>query len=229
MTSGYRAAIFDMDGTLLDSMRYWRLAGAEYVRTLGIEPPAQLLDPTRTVKQSIEFIIEAGWAQCTPEELFSRFKRQIFGHYMSDARLKPGVERVLEALLGAGVECCIATATPMWMAGPVIDRLGLRKYMKLCLSNEDLGLGKGDPAYFVRVAERMGCGVRECVVFEDALYAIGPAKRAGFAVCAIEDAAAAKDQAEIMALADRYLRSWDELSADARQGLFLAKQCCAGE
>lgn len=209
----FKGAIFDMDGTLLDSMRYWRLGAIEYLLAHQLPVPDEIY-PTlfykstmRHLKQALEgmghtFDGEAIWL-----EVCARMR----GHYLEDISPKPLVREYLEKLKGAGVRMCVATASPKDYACAALARHGLHGYFEFITDESGMGTTKKDEAFFHRLADRLGVPLADCVMFEDALYSIKTAKSAGMRVCAIEDESMRLDREEIVCLADRYVTGYGEL------------------
>ena len=208
-----KAAIFDMDGTLLDTMPYWRYTTLEYMLAHGEPVPQWMLErmfSTSSRKMIFEYLEGKGVVpdrRKVIEELEGYMNR----HYLYDARVKGSAARFLEALSDEGVRMCVATGAPRQYARNGLRRLGLLDYFEFVTDNYETEHVKGQPEYFAALSARLGVPIADCWVFEDALYAMRAAKAAGMKVCAIEDATAAADRAEIQALADIYIRDYEEL------------------
>jgi HAD superfamily hydrolase (TIGR01509 family) len=213
MTYGFEGAIFDMDGTLLDSMPYWRIVGIEYLLKHGIpvtrEEFARALDTpgmrlTREVceKTGVPFDSDAVLA-----ELESVMERR----YLEDVRHKPAIQGFLEELKRRGIKMCVATSTTRPVATRALEAQGLAGYFDFIEDTFECGMNKGQPEYFEYVSRKLGVPLDRCMVFEDALYSIRTAKAVGCMVCAIEDITAERQREEIRALSDVYIQSYEEL------------------
>ena len=212
MTSGCKAAIFDMDGTLLNSMRFWRLVGLEYLVAHDLpvpEWPASRLFGT-SGRATVTHVLEENGVLYDDAALVDELERRMAKYYQGDVRPKPGVVELLEALRDRGIPCAVATATPKAIASAALDRHGLLKYFRFVTDGYELGTSKSDPEYFRAAAGRLDARPEECWMFEDALYAIRGAKAAGMRVCVIEDVTAWQRE-EIQSLADIYVSSFAEL------------------
>ena len=140
---------------------------------------------------------------------------------MGDARMerfyrervtpKPDVEKLLSILKMEGVWMYVATATNRPLAEAGLRRTGLDRYFRGILTCAEAGRGKEDPLIFEKCLTRLRCRKRDCVVFEDSLYAIRTAKAAGFRVAGVYDSMSEADQPEIQRLSDYYIRSYEEL------------------
>lgn len=196
-------AIFDMDGTLVDSMGYWKNLAAEYLGSQGIDPvPAEILERIRpmTMTQSGElFRREFGLTG----DIAAGMNAMMEAHYRRNIPLKPGVKACLEALRQRGVRMCVASATAEHLMEACLDRLGVLGYFEFLLSCETVGAGKNSPAVYYESARRLGAEPAETAVWEDALYAARTAKNAGFYVVGVYDDST--DWAEMKQLADELI------------------------
>ncbi len=210
-----KAAIFDMDGTLLDSMGMWRTLEHNFLSGLGIEPSEWIFRRMDTLglHGSATWLIEEFRLDRTQEELWESCDRMALEGYLTTVFPKPGALRAVHALRARGIQTALATLTAHKLADPVIEAKGLAPLLDRLLTVEDVGgIKKDRPVLFLKAASLLGAAVEETVVFEDSLYAIRTAAEAGFPVWAIADGSAAADEAEIRRLSQRYITSWDELA-----------------
>ena len=210
----FDAAIFDMDGTLLDTMPYWRYTTLEFM--LAHQMPVSDALLTRMYKTSSRRLVMEVAAQndlkLDRQAVIGEMERYMNRHYLCDANLKcPSVPAFLERLKGAGVRMCVATGSPRVFARNGLRRLGILDYFDFVTDNYACALTKDKPGYFVNLLARLGATRERCWVFEDALYAMESAKAAGLRVCAIEDDSQLADRERIKALADVYIRDYGEL------------------
>lgn len=215
MTFDFDAAIFDMDGTLLDTMPYWRLTGLEYLLAHQLPRFPDMLEKTFTTS-SRKLIRDNAERLGIPDLDFDAMVHEMEGymnrHYLYDAHLKdPVVPEFLSLLRNRGIALCVATGSPRQYARNGLHRLGLLDFFEFVTDNYETPLRKEQPQYFVSLAKRLGTTPDRCVVFEDALYAMESARAAGMRVCAIEDDTQAVDKTAIKALADWYIVSYQEL------------------
>lgn len=213
MIPKFKAAMFDMDGTVLRTMRYWRLSTVELLLGRNIIPtPEQMARVFSSSSRALsaQILLEHG-VQMEEREILHELEGYMHRHYLYDATPKPQVKEYLEKLRHAGVRMCLGTAAPKASAQAALMRLGLIDYFDFITDQYEQGMRKDNPEFFQRVARRMEADVGEMCVFEDALYSIRTARTLGCPVIAIEDDAQAADRAEIMRLADCYVRSYEEL------------------
>ena len=207
-----RAAIFDMDGTLLDSMRFWRLVGFEYLVAHGLPlPEGNLSDLMRQPGTAmLTELFEALGSEFDRDVVVAELERRMIRRYREDVLAKPGVRDLLQALAQRGIPCAVATATPREIAAEALRRLNLDGYFRFITDGYEIGCGKHDPEFFRRVCDRLGQEPSQCWMFEDAAHAVRGAKAAGMHVCAVEDATAA-DRDEILRLSDVYVQDFTQL------------------
>ena len=210
----FDAAIFDMDGTLLDTMRYWRYTSLEYL--LAHQLPVRPEDLARMEWTSSRALVKEiaereGFDMGSWQTMVGELEEFMNRHYLHDAKRRENVPELLEKLRGMGKPMCVATGAPRQYARNGLSRLGILKYFEFVTDCYEFGMDKSQPEYFEEVARRLGTKPEKCVVFEDALYAMKSAKAAGCRVVAIEDSTARLQRDEIRAIADRYILNYSEL------------------
>lgn len=213
-----KAAIFDMDGTLVNSMYYWRTVALELLRAQGFEPPAELC--REIYYNSVRAMPPVMRSYCdialSDAEMNRFFDERMALHYENDVTLKPDADKYIAALRAEGIICALATASQRAQVLPLMRKTGLLDMFytegrELIFCSNEMGMTKASDEYYPELCRRIGFKPDECVMYEDALYSIKTAKRAGLTVWAIEDETAKLHKAEIMRLADRYFTSWSEL------------------
>ncbi len=207
-----QGAIFDMDGTLLDSMGVWRNLSTEILLSLGQTPDADTEERARvmSVHQCARYYIRRYGLQKTEEELVRMVDERIRRFYAEEVRPKPDVEKFLSILKMEGVWMYVATATERPHVEAALRRTGLEKYFRGSMTCYEAGAGKDSPVIFEKCLTRLRCRKEDCVVFEDSLHALRTAKAAGFRVAGVYDPSAEADQEAIRRLCDYYIPSFTE-------------------
>ena len=209
-----QSAIFDMDGTLLDSMHIWNDVGPKTLRSMGIEP-APDLGPRlmlMTFRDGAALCKEEYHLSESVEEIMDLTKGRVRSYYETEVQPKPGVEKFLSLLKMEGVWMYVATNTDRDLVEAALKHTGLDGYFRGILTCAEVGVGKKDsPEIYERAMRRLRGNKKDTVIFEDALHAIRTAKAAGFRVCGVYDPSAEEDQEKIRALSDYYIRSFEEM------------------
>lgn len=206
-----QGAVFDLDGTLTDSMYIWNQAPKALVRRYGGHPPEDLAGEIKQMgrREASAYMKERFCLDCTVEELMQGINDLVTDEYRYRVPMKPGADRLLARLAEEGIPCCIATASEVFQARAAMERLSLWQYFRFAVSCIQYG-GKTQPEIYLEAARRLGTDPGCTVVFEDALHAAQTARGAGFMVCGVYDASAEEDQAELKSLADWYVRDLNE-------------------
>lgn len=201
-------AIFDVDGTLLDSMSIWDTIGETYLRSIGYEPREDLNDTFKnmSLRQAARYYQRAYGVTLSIDEIMRGVNHMLEQYYRYEVSLKPGAEKLLERLRQNGVKLCIATATDRYLVEAALGRCGALPYFGAIFTCNEVGHGKDEPHIFEAALHFLGTEKAETVVFDDALYAVCTAKEAGFPVAAVYDSHA-RAHAEIYALSDFYLEN----------------------
>ena len=208
-----QGAIFDLDGTLLDSMPYWDDLGERYLRARGKtpEPDVRTYFKTLTMEGSAIYMKETyGLTESIPE-IFDGVMDGIRDSYRDEIPMKPGVREMLETLAARGVRMCVATASERDCVDNALNRLDIMKYFSAIYTCTETGLDKNSPAIFNMALDHLGTKREETWIFEDSLHAIQAAKQGDFPVIAINEPASSPEQDGIKELSDIYVDSFTEL------------------
>lgn len=206
-------AIFDMDGTLVDSMGYWNRLADEYLARFGLpglSPALKEESIALTMLESAQLFIREFGLPGTPERIAGEINALMEEHYRADVPLKPGAAELLARLKAAGVKMCVASSTHPALIDLCLRRLGVRDHFEFLLSCEEVGEGKNKPTVYLEAARRLGGIPENTVIFEDILVAAQTAKQAGFSLGVIYDVNSDDEQPQLKALADCYITRWDD-------------------
>ena len=204
-------AIFDVDGTLLDSMGYWEHLGDEYLLSRQIQPPENLANllASMTLLEAAEYFKKHYGITDEAEEMIKDFDQLMAGHYREEIPEKEGVRQVLEDLQERQIPMYIATATQRPMVEAALKRTGLDRYFQGMITCQEAGESKRNPLIYQIARERLGTKKEKTAVFEDAVFAAQTAKKDGFFLVGIYDIW--EPQPELLKkTADIYLKTWSE-------------------
>lgn len=218
-TMKIKGAIFDMDGTLLDSMYLWETVGADYLVSRGITPEKGLREKLKVMSlaQAAEYYRRKYDITDDIDTIVKDVNCMIDHLYFDVVELKEGVVPFLEELKSDGVKMCVATATQRYMAEAALKRTGIFDYFIHTFTCAEVGFGKDSPVIFERALERLGTEKCNTLVFEDALYAIETAKDAGFTVVSVFDSSTEAQQKEIKKRSDYHIDSYRNCSFSQMQ------------
>lgn len=206
-----QGAIFDMDGTLLDSMEGWATAGERYLRHRGIEPrcgEADCLLYQGMIGAAEHFRHEYG-IEDDVQTVINAINAEVEEYYCTQATALPRVREFLETLKSRGVTMCVATATDRCLAQPTLERLGLMPFFERMFTCTELRTDKTSSLIYDTAAAFMGTPKEATWIFEDASYAVRTAKAAGYPVCAIYDRFEKRAQ-YLQNTADLYILNYSE-------------------
>lgn len=227
MASRFKGAIFDMDGTILDSMGHWRSLNVEFLKKRGLPIPEEIRgrEMVTSSTAAAKLYVEKFDLSMTWQQIIEEFEACMWPRYRTVIGPKPGAARCVRTLRAAGFRLCVATLTPQKVAEMALERQGLLECFEFVACSADIGLKKSSPEFFHHIAGRLGLEAAECVVFEDAAYAMRGAKAAGCAVVAVEDPSAAPYLGEIREICDLYLADYNLFTLEALECLDRGASC----
>ena len=184
-----KGAIFDLDGTLLDSMFIWDTIGEEYLRSLGKEPHEDLKETfmTLTLEEAAVYYREHYGVTLSVKEIVDGVNAMVEQTYRTKVTLKPGIAEYLAWLKENGVRMCVATVTDRYLVEETLERLGVRHYFSEIFTCAEVGFGKDKPVIYQKALEHLGTAKEETCVFEDMLFALNTAKTDGFPTVGVYD------------------------------------------
>lgn len=207
-----RGIIFDVDGTLLDSMGFWGELGARYLKTKGIRPEENLgkkLFPM-TTEEGVRYLKAHYPLEGETEGIVEEIQEMIVNYYSEEVKLKDGVKEILKKLHEKKIPMTIATSSERDFIEKALERLGVLKYFQKIFTCTEIGKGKDAPDIFLEAARQMDVPAKDTWVAEDGLYAAKTARKAGFHVAGIFDACSKEEEEELRKVSDLYLYTWKE-------------------
>ena len=211
----FKGVIFDLDGTLIDSMTVWCRVDRAFLAENGVtDPPADISDMIRrmNVETAAEYFITRFGLNCTVRYVIDRIEELVRIEYEERIPLKPHVIQLLDTLDSCGIPYGIATATYRSLAEAVLKRCGIYERFRFILTDAEYPRGKANPDIFLGAAELLGTSPEETLVIEDSLHCIEAAVSAGFPAVGVYDELSAADRDAIERIALRYFPSLAEVS-----------------
>ena len=207
-----KGAIFDFDGTLVDSMFIWGTIGEDYLRSLGKEPNEDLrtVFMPLTLEEAAEYYREHYGVALSVKEIVDGVNAMVEGIYRTKVTLKPGVAEYLSWLKENGVRMCIATVTDRYLVEETLERLGILHYFSEIFTCAEVGYGKDKPIIYRKALEHLDTAKNETYVFEDSLFALKTAKADGFTTVGVYDRHENR-QDNLKNLADYYIDDFSQI------------------
>lgn len=201
-----KGAIFDLDGTLLDSMWIWADIDKRFLSKRGIEVPSDYMAMVGAMsyRQAAEYTIARFCLTETPEDLMNEWSEMAVGAYATELKLKPKIKNILTKLKSQGIKMAVCTSATPEMCLPALKNNGVEDLFDAIVTTWEIGKGKEFPDVYLAAAERLKLSPESCAVFEDTLRAVKTAKAAGFYVIGVFDKFSAADEQAIKSIADDF-------------------------
>lgn len=208
-----KGAIFDLDGTLLDSMDVWREIDILFLSKRGIPFSEEYGNAVKNMHfpQAAQYTIEKYGFQDTPESIMSEWLDLARETYQTRIELKPYAKEYLFALKERGVKLGVATSSRVELYRSALLKSGVFSLFTSFVHTEEVSRGKDFPDIYLETAKRINVAPCECAVYEDLLTGIKSAKDGGFITVGVYDSHSEREQAELEAASDIYIKSFSEL------------------
>jgi len=209
----YKAYIFDLDGTLLDSMGVWAQVDADFLAKRGITVPHDYMDAisSMTFHEAAAYTVKRFSLPDRVEDLMREWNEMAAYAYAHTVKMKPHAKEYLITLRERGAKLAVATSLSAELCAPVLRNNGIDNFFDLVCRTDEAGHGKSHPDVFLLTAKKIGVPVQDCLVFEDILVAVKSAKSAGMSVCAVYDKTSENDWDKIKAEADYAIVDFHEM------------------
>lgn len=179
-----KAIIFDMDGTLIDSLDVWAESDRIFLEELGLPYNTSVSQAMKKMhyNSACDYIKETYSLEMPSEEIGRRIMEIVRDSYMHKIPLKPNVYEYLTAQQKKGIKMCVATSNDKGLAVGALKNLGIYDMMEFVITSDEVGIGKETPAIFIKAAEMLGFEPSETLVLDDSVHAVESAKSGGFIV-----------------------------------------------
>jgi len=210
------AVIFDLDGTLIDSMWMWRSIDIEYLARFGIDMPDNLQEQIEgmSFSETAVYFKNRFGLKDSLEQIKSDWNAMAWDKYLNEVPLKEGAIELLQYLKKAGIPAGIATSNSRQLAELIINKHNIAGYFASIRTSCEVLKGKPSPDIYLLVAKDLGVQPERCLVFEDIIQGIMAGKNAGMKVCAVYDEYSEQYTKEKIKLADYYVESLKDILQD---------------
>lgn len=213
MLNKKKAVIFDLDGTLVDSMWMWKDIDIEFLTMYGYQCPDDLqkMIEGMSFSETAAYFKERFELPLSLEEIKQIWTGMSLQKYREEVPLKTGVKEFLQHIKQMGLKAGIATSNGREMVDAVIDALQIGPYFQVITTACEVANGKPEPDIYLKVADSLCVSPKDCLVFEDVPAGIMAGKRAGMTVCAVEDDFSREMKHEKQALADFFIDDYFDI------------------
>ncbi len=213
MISNIKTCIFDLDGTLVDSMWMWKDIDREYLSRYGLDCPEGMEREIEGMSftETASYFKKRFDLSDEVEQIKADWELMSLNKYKYEVGLKTGVYDFLNYIKNNDIKTGIATSNSRMIVDTVLDSLSIAGYFDTIVTGCDVGKGKPAPDVYLKVADILSSDVRQCLVFEDIPAGIMAGKAAGMTVYAVEDKFSLHLKEEKMRLADAYIIDYREI------------------
>ena len=213
LLNGKKAVLFDLDGTLVDSMWMWGQIDIEFLGRFGYECPEDLQKTIEgmSFSETAVYFKERFDLPMTLDEIKECWIDMSIEKYRHEVPLKDGALEFLKYCKANGIKTAIATSNGREIVDALIDSLQIGSFLQEIITACEVNAGKPEPDIYLEAARRLSVPASDCLVFEDIPAGILAGKRAGMTVIAVEDAWSGNQDDEIRSLSDGYIQSFYEL------------------
>ena len=205
-----KGAIFDLDGTLVDSMGVWHRIDDEFLGRRGFPADESYKQAVKTMKYetAAHYTIERYGLSETPEEVMAEWDSMALHEYRYNIKCKPGAAEFLNELKQRGIKIALATVSHRALLEAVLKGNDIFELFDVLTDVSQVSRGKEEPDLYWFAAKQMELEPEECIVFEDVLLGIDSAKRGGFYTCGVKDHSSYAEELEIRRLADCFVENF---------------------
>ena len=207
------AVLFDLDGSLVDSMWMWQDIDIEYLGRFDLSVPEGLSSEIEgmSFSETAEYFKTRFQIPDTIQKIKDDWNQMAWDKYTNQVPLKAGAREFVECCRQKGLRLAIATSNSRELVEHVMKVHGILEYFDSIVTSCDVVKGKPAPDVYLEAAKRCGVAPEKCFVFEDIVSGIVAGKTAGMSVCAVDDAYSQHQEKEKRQLSDYYIKDYFEI------------------
>ena len=209
----FKGAIFDLDGTIIDSMGIWEKIDIKFFEEINITMPSDYIKIINNMsfEESAIYTIKRFNLKESKENLIERWNQMAMFEYAHNIKLKPNVRTYLEKLKENNIKIGLATASPQELYESVLKNNKIYDYFDAFTTLQEVKKDKNYPDIYLLTSEKLGICPEECAVFEDILIGINTCKKANFKTVGVYDKYAVNDLEKIKNSCNRFIYDFKEL------------------
>lgn len=213
LTENIQAAIFDLDGTLIDSMYVWDKVDNDFLAERGIPVTQEYTDNIRCMffKTAAVYTKEKYNLPESTEDIMKTWLKMARHEYQFNVKTKPYAKELLCMLKESGIKMGIATSNELYLSEPVLKNNGIYEYFDCICTTSEVGKDKRNPDIYLYTAEKLGVNPENCIVFEDIPESINGAGLAGMKTVAVYDSKSKEFEEILRKNADFYIYNFSEV------------------
>lgn len=213
MFTDIKAAIFDLDGTLIDSMWVWDQIDIDYLTSRGFQVPNNLKDEINhlSFEQCATYFKKRFNINSSEKDMLKEWNNSAYNYYANIIPLKKGAREILNYLKGKGIKIGLVTSNNYSLINATLEHNKIKDYFETITTTGEVSNGKNKPDVYLLAANKLGVEPQNCIVFEDILEAVRGAKAANMKVVAVYDKAASYQRQTLEETADKYIMDYFEL------------------
>jgi HAD superfamily hydrolase (TIGR01509 family) len=213
MVSDFNTVIFDMDGTLVDSMGLWEDIDREFFKERNLPYPEDLTKNIAglSMTETADYFLENFDLKESREDLIDIWNEMAMDEYATKVPLRDGAMEFLRFLKKNGYKTALATSNSRELVEACFKKHGLNEYIPVIVASGEVEHGKPAPDVFLKAASLLNSDPKDCIVFEDVIQGIIAGKSAGMKVCCVDDIYSKDDYEEKKKLADYYIKNYYDL------------------
>lgn len=208
-----KAAIFDLDGTLVDSMWVWEKIDNEYLKEKGHAVPLDIKDKIThlSFEKTAIYFKETFNLEDSLEDIMNDWNNMAYKYYSEKVFLKEGALDFLKKLKSSGIKIGLATSNSVPLLEATLKSNNIYSYFDSITTTSEVTRGKDNPDIYLLAAKKMGVHPSQCIVFEDIVPAVLGAKAANMQTVAVYDKSSANNKDELINLADKYILNFNDI------------------